>query len=290
MNSAGSSALGAYGWRVAGVGDAAQRYLLEAPSNWPLLTIDRVYGAPTMSRSVTTGMVFIDDQCSEYESADQNGKVGCVRIDRNPLTARLTSATGFSDEVIVHPELSSVASIAGHWLGRTVFHAGAFLTGTGAWAVLGAREAGKSTLLASLANKGVGIVTDDVMVVHADQVYAGPRCVDLREGAAQWLGQGEEIGTSGPRHRWRVRVDPIPAVVSLRGWILPEWNDLIRVEPVPVASRLPILCDNLAIKRPPADPEHLLDLSLLPILRFQRPRRWEVMDSAAAALLDTLSR
>jgi hypothetical protein len=252
----GSHRLGAYGLHLTGL-DTASRYLVKAPATWPQLAIERT-AAPAAS------------------------------IDRAPLAARFTGPAGFDDDAIIHPGLGMLAAIANRWLGRDAFHAGAFLTGDGAWAVMGAKDAGKSTTLAHLAAKGRGIVADDVLIIDNGHAFAGPRCVDLRESAADWLGQGESINAVGERRRWRVHVPAIPPVVPLRGWILPTWGDRIELEPVPALRRLPLLYANLALTQIPRYPDRLLSLAALKFLVFRRPRRWEAMEEAAATLLDRL--
>jgi hypothetical protein len=86
-----------------------------------------------------------------------------LRLDRRAGTATFTGPPLSPDE-LVHPYLGAVASIFNRWAGREVFHAGAFVAGGRAWAVVGGREAGKSTLLAALADRGVPVVADDLVV------------------------------------------------------------------------------------------------------------------------------
>jgi hypothetical protein len=275
--------LGAYGLHLTGL-EEASRYLVEAPATWPQLTIERAVGP---AASIDQGTM--NDDWAEFRVFDRSSRVGHARIDRAPLAARFTGPGGFDDDAIIHPGLSMLAAIASRWLGRHTFHAGAFLTDDGAWAVMGAREAGKSTTLAHLAAKGRGIVADDILIVENGEVLPGPRCIDLREGAADWLGQGEAINTIGERRRWRVHVPPVPPAVPLRGWILPMWGDRLELEPVAALRRLPLLYANLALTQIPRYPDRLLGLAALEFIVFWRPRRWETMDEAAAVLLDRLS-
>ena len=275
--------IGAYGLRLTGL-ESASRNLVVAPDSWPDLMIERVVGSSTLKQPY-----FVGDESAEFRTLDQTDQRGDVRVDREPLTVRFTSPGGFSDAAVIHPALGLVAAVANRWLGRDVFHAGAFLNGDGAWAVMGAQEAGKSSLLGHLATKGVGIVADDAVVVDKDGlVHAGPRCVDLREGAADWLGQGEDIGIVGTRRRWRMHVPAVPAAVPLRGWIVPEWGDCIELGAVPVVLRHRLLYANRYLGEVPRRPERVLDLIALPFVIFRRPRRWESAEEATAALLDLL--
>lgn len=269
--------LGAYGLRLTGL-ETASRYLVDAPADWPDLAIERLDGTPSVERSSVT------DDCARYQVLGG----GSVHLDRAPLIARFTATGGFSDDAMAHPGLAMLAAITNRWLGRDAFHAGAFLAGAGAWGVLGAKEAGKSTLLGYLAAKGAGIVCDDVLVIGDGHGLAGPRCVDLRSSAADWLGQGVDIGMVGDRRRWRVQVPPVPAEVPFQGWIAPTWGDRVELAAVPPAGRLALLCANLALTRIPRSPERLLQLAALPCLVFRRPQRWEAMDEAVATLLDRL--
>ena len=142
---------------------------------------------------------------------------------------------------MIHPDLGFIAAVVNRWAGREVFHAGAFLAENGAWGVLGTREAGKSSLLGQLAAKGVPVFADDALVVEDRTAFAGPRCIDLREGAADWLQQGTDIGMVGNRRRWRVRLPAVPATAPLAGWIVPEWAEHIELRSAPAALRLTLL-------------------------------------------------
>ena len=81
-----------------------------------------------------------------------------------------------------------------------MFHGGSFLDASGrTWGVVGSREAGKSSFLAWCATRGVPVVGDDLIVTDGTLVNAGPRCIDLRESAADRFGIGEDIGVVGDR-------------------------------------------------------------------------------------------
>jgi hypothetical protein len=276
---------GAYGLYLTGL-ETAARYLFDVPATWPKLAIDRVVGTPAIREGAST----LTDDWAEFGFLDRTDRVGHARIDRDPLGARFTSPDVFDDDAMIHPGLSLIAAIASRWLGRDAFHAGAFLTKAGAWAVIGGREVGKSTTLGHLAAKGLGIVADDVLIIEDGHALAGPRCIDLREGAASWLGHGaDSVVTIGQRRRWRTHVPAVPPAVPLRGWILPAWGDGVELESVAVIHRLPLLYANLALTQIPRYPERLLRLAALPFFTLRRPRRWETMDEAAATLLDRLN-
>lgn len=269
---------GAYGLHLTGL-ETVGPSLVEAPATWPNVSVERVL-APGATRPDT-----LTDDRAEYSIT---GCPGSVRIDRSPLRVRFAAPAGLSDDEIIHPGLAGVASIVNRWLDRDAFHAGAFLVGSGAWAVLGAKEAGKSSTLGYVAAKGIGVVSDDVLVVEDGRALAGPRFVDLRAEAAEWMGQGIDIGVVGIRRRWRMHTSSVPAEAPLRGWIVPEWGERIEIGTVPPLARLPLLCANLGLVLPPRDAVRLLRLASLPFLVFRRPRRWDAMHEAMDALCDHL--
>lgn len=270
---------GAFGLRLVGL-ESASRYLVDAPADWPTLRIERVAAEPP---PLEDGIV--EPDWAEFPT---NDRIGWVRAERDPLVARVVAREIYGDDSMIHPGLGFLVAVVSRWLGRDVFHAGAFMAGSGAWAVIGAGGSGKSSTLGHLAAKGVGIVTDDRLVVEDGQVFAGPRCVDLRGDVADWTGLGVDIGVVGLRRRWRLPVPPVPAAVPLRGWILPTWADRIALEPVPAAERLRALHSSLALAAPTIHPGTLMGLASLPFYYLLRPRRWEDMDAATAILLDQL--
>ena len=160
---------GAYGFQLSGNAAAAQ--LVGAAADWPALEIERRIGgdAPTGASSAPT----------EREIALVAGDH--LAVERDPLRATFTTSQPLSDDALVHPYLAPAAAIAGYWLGREAFHAGAFVLDGGVWAVSGDKEAGKSTLMAGLSRQGHGIFTDDALIVDGDIAFAGPRSLDLRE-------------------------------------------------------------------------------------------------------------
>jgi hypothetical protein len=75
---------------------------------------------------------------------------------------------------------------------------------------------GESTLLAGLANAGIPIVTDDVLVLSNGAAIAGPRCSDLRPDVKRF-GLGAAVRPSDPRNR--ISLPPITAGHPLVGVI-----------------------------------------------------------------------
>lgn len=269
---------GCYGFRLNGVA-GAEDLLVDAPEDWISLEIRRepASGPPPETDSIGP------------DRAQLPLHGGWVTIDRKMARAtfRLPSAPPARD--LVHPYLAPAAAVAARWEGRESFHAGAVVAGGGAWAVLGDKESGKSTTVADLALRGAGIVSDDLLIVDGDAVLAGPRCVDLREGSAAHLGVGEPLGVVGARERWRLSLGPVPARVPLRGWITLAWGDEVAVEALRGPERMLALLPFRSVQLAPGEPETLIELSSLPVLRLRRPRRWDALDEAAGRLLDAIA-
>ncbi|MFI0793940.1 hypothetical protein ACH4OY_14805 [Micromonospora rubida] len=186
-------------------------------------------------------------------------------------------------DVLAHPYLAPVAVVVNRWAGRETFHAGAFVHSGRAWVLLGGRTAGKSTLLAALAARGVPVLTDDIVVCDGDDVLAGPRCVDLRESIP-----GLELPTRGVRDATRLRVT-LPSVaprLPLGGWIFLRWGDGPALTPVGPAELLVRLAARRSLPELPSDPAVLLTLAGRPGYDLIRLRDWAALD-ATRRLLDT---
>ena len=113
-------------------------------------------------------------------------------LERGERTATFTGLPLSHDE-LVHPYLGAAACITNRWAGREVYHAGAFTSGGLAWVVVGAREAGKSSLLAELASRRIPVLADDLVVTDGHQVFCG-------HGPSIFAGPGPRhgAGDAGP--------------------------------------------------------------------------------------------
>lgn len=270
---------GAYGFELLGAGGAAA-HLVEPIPDWPPLEIERCIGPSTLRRSLIG-----TDRAEIVLVAG-----GRLTVQRAPLRATYTTAVPLSDEALVHPYLAPAAAIGGYWLGREAFHAGAFALDGGVWAVVGDKEAGKSSLLAGLARRGHGVFADDALILEGDIVFAGPRSIDLREEPAKELGAGESIGIVGDRERWRLELGPVAPTSRLRGWVFLSWGDSPEVTPVSAGGRLQQLLQHRMIKGlPPPEPGLMLELAALPAFQLSRPRSWTQLEAAVSRLVDTLS-
>lgn len=266
----------AYGLRLDGIGgNDAESLQVSAPTHWPSMHVVARVG------SVDVGPTWVGEFDARVVGTDS-----ASRVWREPLSVELTLTRMHGAAEVLQPFLGAAVAIASRWLGRQAFHAGAFLAASGdCLAVLGAKGAGKSTTLAMLAGAGAPVVTDDLLVLYRNVAFAGPRCIDLRRDAAGVLGVGNPLGVVGARERWRVVVPAIEPEVRLGGWILPEWGDRVEVMAVPLAQRLPLLLQHLAVVAVPPSPEDLLELAALPCWRLVRPRRWDVDDVVVSTVM-----
>jgi hypothetical protein len=212
--------------------------------------------------------------------------------DRQLVAQRNTGSAIFtgpplSDDELVHPYLGAAASIFSRWAGREVFHAGAFVADELAWAVVGAREAGKSSLLASLAAHGWPVLADDLVVTDGHQVFCGPRTIDLRQPLP---GSAAPVTRARDTTRWRLSLPPAPRAVPLGGWIYLRWQAEVSMHAVPASVLLARLAAGRTWPTLPSDPRTLLALAACPGWDLGRPADWARMDEAVRVMLRTLPR
>ncbi|HKP91622.1 MAG TPA: hypothetical protein VJT75_16770 [Thermoleophilaceae bacterium] len=213
---------------------------------------------------------------------------GRVRVERSPAVARMRSPEPLTDDDLAHPWLSRAGAMFGHWSGREVLHGGAFVQSGLAWAVLGDTEAGKSTLLAALADRGREVLSDDVLVLDRGAVLAGARCVDLRPGTARAIGvTAARPARAGTRDR--LDLPPTAAAAPLGGIVHLAWGDGPRAARVAAERRIVLLRDrNWLGELDSIDKRALLDLAALPTVELIRPRALGGVRDSAAALLDAI--
>jgi hypothetical protein len=262
---------------LAGAGDL----LVQAPEQWMewqvVLALGK--GMPTE---------FVEDSRARLRSAPS----GWVDLDRCQRTSTMHLPSAPSPGEIAQPFLGSTAVVVAHWAGLPSFHAGAFVAHGKAWAILGHKGRGKSSLLAALSLRGVPILTDDVLVVGKRlQGLAGPRCVDLRRETAFALGVGDAMGVVGTRERWRVRVDQVPPEVPLGGWIHLDWGEP-EIASVSPEQRVEALFANFALRGERLHPtvlSQLMGLFALPMVRVHRPRDLRRIDETCELLCGYLA-
>ena len=279
MTTRSSRASGAYGLCLSGV-DGIEELLVDAPDSWiPLELILR-------AGPVETNEGWVAPRRAQFVTLSG----GLIQLDLERGQAILTAPSVPQAEEVVHPYLSSLGAMTAYLMGEESFHAGAVVLDGGAWAIVGDREAGKSSTLASLAVRGIPIVCDDMLALRERKALAGPRAIDLRRDAAETLGLGDTIGIVGTRERWRLRVAPIEPELELRGWIFLEWGDDLAVSPTPVTERLTRLRRARGALLPPTDPTALLELAQLPGLTLRRPRDLDLLSAGLDAIIGAVEK
>ncbi|WP_406069826.1 hypothetical protein [Micromonospora sp. NBC_01638] len=262
----------AYGLHIRGLDEVAELPAAAhlAPGSRPVTVRQRHTSAPQPAALDADRMV---RQLTDGRTLALERRSGDATFYGPPLAA----------DVLAHPYLAPVAVVVNRWAGRETFHAGAFAHTGRAWVVLGARTAGKSTLLAALAAREVPVLADDIVVCDGDDVLAGPRCVDLREPVPSLALPTREV-----RDATRLRVT-LPAIVPrlpLGGWIFLRWGDGPALTPIGPAELLARLAARRSLPELPSDPAALLTLAGRPGYDLTRPRDWAALD-ATHRLLDT---
>jgi hypothetical protein len=251
---------------VAVAGLEAERHLLvDAPLGWPTVEIRVDPRAPER-----------EDLGLEEGTARYPDVPGVhVEVDRTTGTTTFRGAELTSDE-LVHPRLGMIAALYAQWLpGRMAFHAGAFVSDGRAFAVVGEREDGKSTLMAALALAGLPVVGDDTLVLDGTRCLSGVRCVDLRPDAPRHLGAEDRAATVRRGARERLVLDGPPPVGTLAGWLFLRWADDVAIRELPATEKIARLarCQRWH-RRGVTDPRALLDVASLPAWELARPRDW----------------
>jgi hypothetical protein len=273
--------LGVYGFAVDGLDDP-ELHLLPADPEWPRLTIVRNGADPEIDPR-PPGTVRVEPERAEiWMSAGDR-----IAIDRATLTVHISTQRALADRLVLHPCLGLPASIASYWMGRQALHGGAFCHDGRAFALMGEREAGKSSTLGWLLGQGHQILSDDILIADRGTVFAGPRSVDLRDDAAAVLG-GEDLGVVGNRTRWRLDPGAVPAATPLAGIVHLEWGDDVRIERLGSAESLPSLLKNFVVRPKRGESLAYLELGSLPAWRFTRPRDLSRIDELNAQLLAAL--
>ena len=205
-------------------------------------------------------------------------------LQRNHGTATFTGRPLAPDE-LVHPYLGAAASVFSRWAGREVFHAGAFICGGLAWAVVGGREAGKSSLLAALAARQLPVLADDLVITDGQDGFCGPRTIDLRRPIP---GSGVPVMPARGASRWRISLPPLRRVVPLGGWIYLRWSAEVAMSVVPASVSLARLARWRAWPALPSDPAALLALAALPAWHLERPADWACLDGTLDLMFQTI--
>jgi hypothetical protein len=185
---------------------------------------------------------------------------------------------------IVQPGVAHLALAALRPLGRVALHAAAILVNGEAWAMVGTRKTGKSTLAYACHRAGSTVLTEDVLVLAGLRAFAGPRCLDLRSPV-----EGAELVRDG---RHRVTLPPAPAEAPLAGVVHLRWSDevpptLRALEP---GERLKRLADISRGDAPWRGDVELLEVAALPGYELSRSQSGRVEDAAAVLLAELAGR
>ena len=259
---------GAYGVAVVGL-EAEERLLVPADSEWPTV---RIRVDP---RAADAGGTALEEDIARYP--DVPG--GHVTVDRRAGVASFRGVDRLTADEIVHPRLGMLGAIYAQWLpGRMAFHAGAFISGGLAWAVVGERHDGKSTLMAALAMAGLPVLGDDTLVLDGLRCLSSVRCVDLRPDAADHLGVRDSVVTVRRGARDRLFLDGPPPEAPLAGWIFLKWGDELATRELPAPERVARIARRQGWhRRGVTDPARLLDVAALPAWELSRPREWTLL-------------
>jgi hypothetical protein len=229
-------------------------------------------------------------ELSDYRAILAVQPRGRVLVDRGRALTALTTPFQVDDQSWAHPYLGSTALVHAYWAGWPTLHAAVVSVDGVAFAILGEKEDGKSTAAAWLSTQGHDIVSDDLCVVCDGMALVGPRCLDLREGAAAHFGGGHYLGEVGTRQRWRHSLLPTEPETPLAGFITLAWSDAATIERVPLVERLRVLATHRGLRRGAVDQHAWLALLALPMVVFRRPRDWATLDASMRMLVDHLTR
>ena len=119
--------------------------LAPAELGWPLLTIGRRRPIDAESRpdDLPIAELRFGDEVAELWLSDTES----LRLTRSPLAVMFTTRTPLSDDMVAHPFIALPAAVCSRWHDRQILHGGGVVVGGVAWAILGTKEAGKSSTL-----------------------------------------------------------------------------------------------------------------------------------------------
>ncbi len=254
---------------------------------------------PTSGEAASTAVHLAQttERPPEPDPLDAEGGILALADGRHLALARRQGTATFygppiAPDQLAHPYLGPVATVFGRWAGREAFHAGAAAVDGQAWCVLGPRTAGKSTLMAALAARGLPVVSDDILVTDGTVAFTGPRCIDLRHPPRD-LGPGCGLAAMEPRPardgtRWRLALPPLAGRIPLGGWLFLGWGPSLTLVPVGGVELLARLAQRRAWQTLVSDPAVVLALASLPAYDLVRPADWSVLD-ATCALIASMS-
>jgi hypothetical protein len=266
---------GAYGLRFTGH-DLSAAVISGAPADWPV-----VHLAVEPERDPQPEALHTDDACTIH----LRDELRTLVATREPGAATLLGPP-LSPDDLAHPYLGPIATVFARWHGREAFHGAGVMVDGQAIGILGAREAGKSTLVAALAGAGLPIVADDMLVIDEQGVCRGPRTIDLRRPLpAEFIGEAELRSVRGSQ-RQRLALPDQPPVVPFAGWVLLSPGDQLQIDAVDAPTRLTILARWRAWRERPSDPRLMFELGTLPCWRLHAPQRWDALPATIDAVVE----
>jgi hypothetical protein len=259
--------VGTYGFAIHGLPDA-RAVLNAAPDAWPEWTV-RTRRASREEVVALRGR----NENLDHEFARLYLTDSVALLDRRRSSVDIVTCGTHTDATVVHPLLASTAAIVAWWSDDLAFHAGAYAADDGrAWIVVGERERGKSTTLASLAAAGVPVLADDVTVVRGGRAMAGPRCIDLRADAGATVSKAVELGRIGDRERWRLSISDVNAEYPVAGLIELQWGDEVALRRKSPGLGLRTVIRGLSLSIAPRESPRVLELAELPVYDMVRPK------------------
>ena len=214
-----------------------------------------------------------------------------LAFDWDRRQVQLVSPVPLLPEALIHPWFTTIAALVAARRGRDTFHAGGVVVEGRVWALLGPKEAGKTSSCLALAHRGFLSTGDDLVVVDGTHALTGSATFDLRETAAAHFGIGTLLELLPNRPRWRVALPaaPLPSY-PLAGFIEPVWSDRTGVHRVPLFEALSVLSKNMYVTTVAGREQRMLDLATVPVLRWARPRSWPDLDASLDTLVSALER
>ena len=267
--------VGLYGLRVEGFDDPALN--TGVPKTWAPLEVHTL-----IADCADDAPIDVDDDSATMGMPG----IGEIRVTREPASVLVRSRRPVDGDILIHPALGWAAWVIACWNGKSVLHGAAFVGENGAWVVLGERGAGKSTLMAALAQRGVAVLADDITVIDGGCVFAGPRRIDLRPDAAGRLGL-KDTGLIRGKSRRGLPLTPVESTVPLSGFVRLRWGEEVSTTPVPPFDRIRAL-DKL-VGSSVSKPSSVLDIVSLPMTGLVRPRSWTAIEASADAILSEVA-
>jgi len=271
----------AYGVRFTGLEASPTLALFEAEEWYPVevsLTTPRVVNIHVSTDENGANV--------RYESVE-------VRIDRPRRKVEVSSVDPLDADSLAHPYLGLPAALFAHWSGKESLHAAAAVVEGRAWGLVGNSEHGKSTLAGALFAAGHTVLVDDVLVTDGTDAFAGPRCIDLRDGVGARLGLTLPTQRARGDTRDRVQLPPMQACVPLGGFVHLAWaepGDGPTMVKLAAKERLKRLHDARRLTFLRAHGELMLDLAALPAWELRRPFDWSNAGEGTKLLLETLAK